>query len=125
MDCATFARDKREVEVKEFSHEYSREYSNKIGPGPPAYSRVDYGDDPCFNKTVSSLNTRSTSASIGRAKRLLTDGPQVKPNAENPGPDKYSGKDRPIQRQHTKVCFGNARRIIDVLKFNEKNGTLT
>eukprot|EP00352_Strombidinopsis_acuminata_P000775 CAMPEP_0176341138 /NCGR_PEP_ID=MMETSP0126-20121128/2132_1 /TAXON_ID=141414 ORGANISM="Strombidinopsis acuminatum, Strain SPMC142" /NCGR_SAMPLE_ID=MMETSP0126 /ASSEMBLY_ACC=CAM_ASM_000229 /LENGTH=97 /DNA_ID=CAMNT_0017685763 /DNA_START=246 /DNA_END=539 /DNA_ORIENTATION=- len=67
----TFARDKREVEVKEFSHEYSREYANKIGPGPPAYSKVDYGDDPDFKQAISSENVRSTSAYIGKASRKL------------------------------------------------------
>lgn len=33
---SSFGKDPRE-EVKLFSHEYKREYSNKIGPGPAAY----------------------------------------------------------------------------------------
>jgi len=35
----TFYKDKRELFMKVYAHEYESDYCNQIGPGPAAYSK--------------------------------------------------------------------------------------
>ena len=61
----TFHKDKRDLFVKLYSHEYESDYKNQLGPGPAAYSR----DQTHTQQKIIS----STMGTIPKAKRDVSE----------------------------------------------------
>jgi hypothetical protein len=93
------------MQVMRYAPEYERDYSNRIGPGPAAYSTL--------STAVKTDNFKFRA--FPKTKRLLTQ------EKKGPGPQDYKTHSELLESSKLKhnphVGFTKAKRTIDVINF--------